>query len=80
MRYIIMRVMSFNEKPLRDRVEEIHPKYIIMNPQTLNSFEIKWNGPYVNLPESFSFTASFPGVKFVALSEIPFGEVIFGVE
>ena len=75
-----MRVMSFNDKPLRNRVEEIHPKYIIMNPQTLNSFEIEWNGPYVNLPESFSFTASFPGVKFVALSEIPFGEVIFGVE
>jgi hypothetical protein len=75
-----MRVMSFNDKLLRNRVEEIHPKYIIMNPQTLNSFEIEWNGPYVNLPESFSFTASFPGVKFVALSEIPFGEVIFGVD
>lgn len=73
MRYIIMRVMSFNEKLLRDRVEEINPKYIIMNPQTLNSFEVEWNGPY-------GFTASFPGVKVVVLSEIPFGEVIFGVE
>ena len=75
-----MRVMSFNEKLLRDKVEEIHPKYIIMNPQTLSSFEIEWNGPYVNLPEGFGFTSSFPGVKIVALSEIPFGEVIFGVE
>ena len=75
-----MRVMSFNEKLLRDRIKEIHPKYIIMNPQTLSSIEIKWNGPYVSLPEGFGFTASFPGVKVVALSEIPFGEVIFGVD
>ena len=73
-----MRVMGFNEKHLRDRIEEIHPKYIIMNPQTLSSIEIKWNGPYANLPEGF--TASFPGVKVIALSEIPFGEVIFGVD
>lgn len=75
-----MRVISFNEKLLRDRIEEIRPKYIFMNLQTLSSFEIEWNGPYVNLPESFGFTASFPGVKFVALSEIPFGEIIFGVD
>ena len=75
-----MRIMSFNEKLLRDRVEEIRPKYIIMNPQTLNLIEVEWNGPYVNLPEGFGFTASFPGTKVVALSEIPFGEVIFGVE
>lgn len=75
-----MRIMSFNEKLLRDRIEEIHPKYIIMNPQTLSSIRIEWNGPYVNLPEDFDFTTSFPGVKVVALSEIPFGEVIFGVD
>ena len=42
--------------------------------------EKDWNGPYENVPYDFSFQGSLQGIPILIEKNIPFGEIVFGIE
>ena len=75
-----MKVLKFDEEHFRKRPQLMKPKYLFMNKDTFTFLEKDWNGPYENVPYDFSFQGSLQGIPILIEKNIPFGEIVFGVE
>lgn len=75
-----MKVLKFDEEHFRKRLQLIKPKYLFMNENTFTFLEKDWNGPYENVPYDFSFQGNLKGIPVIVEKNIPFGEIIFGVD
>ena len=75
-----MKVISFNEKQLIDRIKRENPEYLFMNGNTLTFISQSLGDPFINMNDAYGYSGRFHGVKVISESTIPFGEVVFGVE
>lgn len=75
-----MKVISFNEKQLMERITRENPEYIFMNGKTLTFISQSLGDPFIDMNDACGYSGRLHGVKVISESTIPFGEVIFGVE
>ena len=75
-----MKVIKFDEKQLRERIKQDNPEYIFMNGNTLAFISQSLGDPFINMNDAYGYSGCFQGVKVIATTAIPFGEVIFGID